>query len=354
MQMPFFNMMNFNQNMNNIKCPFKNIITSTIINGINDSSFINSTLQALACLKYINQWIKNLFMNIRVINANQNMKITKEIFMLFNALYNGQNPDSTNLIFQYVNKYELGNKKDPYHFLFYLIEILHQENNTMLNSNYNYSILSNQSIENRRNKDYMRNLFKEFMRQTQNSFFSNYSFNIIRNQLNCDNCQNIFYYCYKYIIKFNIDEYIKSRNLAYPERANTKLTLEDCFECYTGGYLEQCKNCGNFKGNKFMSFYISAKILIIALVRENHTFRCDLDFKNKFSLNDYYESGIYTNKNYYLKACVSVNNHGIYFSDVCINNYWFRFYLQQISLLGNVNNDIHTFEPQLLFYEMEE
>lgn len=348
-----YNMINAHQILNSIKCPFKCIITNSNINGINESSFINAALQSFACLKYINQWIKNLYQSINQINSDGNKKITKEIYILFNALYSGQIPDSSNFIFQYKNKQKL-NKQDPYHFLFYLIEVLHKENNVVSNMNYDYTILSNQSTENKKNNDYMRNLFKDFFQQTQNSIFSNYFFNIIRNQFNCDNCQDIFYYCYKFIIKFKMDDYIIYRNEAYPDRANTNLTLEDCFECYTGRYLEQCNNCGNFRGNRYMSFYSSAKILIIALFRKNHIFKCDLNFKNKFNLNDFYETGVYSNKYYCLKACVSLNNQGVYFSDICINNYWFRFCLQQIALLGNVNNDIHTFEPQLLFYELEE
>lgn len=348
-----FNMVNTNQILSSIKCPFKCIITNSNINGINESSFINAALQSFACLKYINQWIKNLYPNINQINSDINKIITKEIYNLFSALYSGQIPDSSNLIFQYMNKSKL-KKQDPYHFLFYLIDLLHQENNVISNINYDYTKLSSQSIDSKKNKDFMRNLFKEFFQQTQNSIFSNYFFNIIRNQYSCENCQDIFFYCYKFIIKFKMDDYIKARDEAHPDKANTNLTLEECFECYTGGYIEQCNNCGNFKGNRYMSFYNPAKILIIALIRKNHIFKCDLEFKNKFNLNDFNETGIYTNKDYYLKACVSLNSQGIYFSDICINNYWFRFCLQQIALLGNVNDDIHTFEPQLLFYEMEE
>ena len=173
--MQTFNMMNTNQILNSIKCPFKCIITNSNINGINETTFINSALQSFACLKCINNWIKNLYQNINQINSDGNKKITKELYVLFNALYSGQIPDSSNLIFQYMNKNKL-KKQDPYHFIFYLIDILHQENNVVSNMNYDYTILSSQSINNRRNKDFMRNLFREFFQQTQNSIFSNFFF----------------------------------------------------------------------------------------------------------------------------------------------------------------------------------
>ena len=64
-------------------------------------------------------------------------------------------------------------------------------------------------------------------------------------------------------------------------------------------------------------------------------------------------SGINSNSSYILKACISLNNNQQYFSDICINNYWFRFANYNIIPLGNVENDIHVFEPQLLIYELE-
>ena len=111
-----FNMINTNQILSSIKCPFKCIITNSNINGINESSFINAALQSFACLKYINQWIKNLYPNINQINSDINKIITKEIYNLFSALYSGQIPDSSNLIFQYMNKSKL-KKQDIFYFI---------------------------------------------------------------------------------------------------------------------------------------------------------------------------------------------------------------------------------------------
>ena len=45
---------------------------------------------------------------------------------------------------------------------------------------------------------------------------------------------------------------------------------------------------------------------------------------------------------------------GKYFSDILINNYWFRYYINEKKMLGDVKREIHSFEPQLLFYELEE
>ena len=356
MQMPFFNMANFNPNVNSVKCPFKCIMTRNNINGINNPSFINSALQSFACIKCINLWINNLYQHAYQINSNQNMQLTKEIFKLFSSLYNGQIPDSSNFIYQYLNKQYIINQQDPYHFLFYLIQLLHDENNRPMNLNYDATVLNRQSIENRRNKTYMRNLFAQFLQQSQNSIFSKNFFNILGNKFSCDNCQDTFNDSYRYIIKFPLDEYRNYRNMVFPCKTNTNITLDDCFVCYTGENIKQCLACGNFNYKTYTSFFSPANILIIALIRKNHSFKCDIDFPIKFNINNYLEIGRNINKYYILKACVSLNNQGIYFSDICMNNYWFRFYLQNFILLGNAFNDIqyiHQFEPQLLFYEIE-
>ena len=122
---------------------------------------------------------------------------------------------------------------------------------------------------------------------------------------------------------------------------------------FTGGNNSQCNNCGNLQRKTFISFVRSAKILVIALIRMNHIYKCDLDFKNKYNINEFFEYGLVNYKNYFLKACISLNNQGKYFSDIFINGFWFRFYENNLSMLNNVNVEIHQYEPQLLFYELE-
>mgnify|MGYP002864229937 CR=1 FL=1 len=59
------------------------------------------------------------------------------------------------------------------------------------------------------------------------------------------------------------------------------------------------------------------------------------------------------NVNFTLKAVISMNNLGQTFSDIKINNGWLRYYLNKIDPLNdyNINNELKTFEPQVLIYE---
>ena len=61
---------------------------------------------------------------------------------------------------------------------------------------------------------------------------------------------------------------------------------------------------------------------------------------------------MFKKNNYYLKACVSLNNKGESFTDIqTSNNIWYRYYGNQVFRLNNVNYDLKAFEPQLLIYE---
>ena len=136
------------------------------------------------------------------------------------------------------------------------------------------------------------------------------------------------------------------------------LNMDECFQCFTGNYNIQCEFCGNTNAQSSMKLCKPAKVLIIAFKRNIHNINCDIDFEGKLNVNKYiaieYLNGINSNYSYELKACISFNNSQEYFADVNINNCWYRFINYQVNMLGNVKNDIHVFEPQLLIYELEE
>ena len=357
----FNNFNNFNNNNSFQPMMYYNpIINCSNISEYNNTSFINSVLQVLSSLDCVRFWVNNLN-NIRErLLSNNQCLITKELYLMYFSLYNGQKVDSSNFILNYNNKYKsVYNKNklydDPYHFLFYLIDFIHAENNNPPNPNFNINILGNRKIEELKNDNFMFNLFCSFYQSTQNSIISNYFYNIIKNSIDCNFCSKLYYYTFKYVIKFDIDEYKIYRNQAFPEKTIQNLNFDECFDFFTGGNVKNCSNCNQPNSKFFSSITGNAKILIIALVRKNHVFKCDLDFTNKLNLYPYCNSRN-NNKNtsYKLKACISMNNQGEYFSDILINKYWYRYYKDQMIMLGDVQKEIHTFEPQLLIYELEE
>ena len=70
------------------------------------------------------------------------------------------------------------------------------------------------------------------------------------------------------MIKFYISDYIQFRNEYNPQKSTFGLTLDECFECYTGGFSNKCEMCGNTKANVYSSFYAFPKVLLIGLIRK--------------------------------------------------------------------------------------
>ena len=349
------NFNNFQQQIMN----YKSIINNFNISDYTETSFINSVLQVFSSLKCIQEWMNLLNMNKQKLFSNSHCLITKEFYSICFSLYNGQDVDSTNFILNYNNKYKSSYKTnklydDPYHFLFYLVDLIHAENNYQPNPNFNMNFLLNRTLEEKKNDDFMFNLFCSFYQQTQNSIISNNFFNIIKNEIDCPSCGKLYFYEYKYLIKFDLEKYKVFRDESAPERKMQNLTLDDCFDCFTGGVNKNCNNCQKPNSKVFCSIASAPKMLIIALLRKNHTYKCDLDFTNKLNLFGYCDSRNKNNTSYNLKACISMCGPGKYFSDILINNYWFRYYINEKKMLGDVKREIQSFEPQLLFYELEE
>ena len=338
--------------MINTQKPITNV---SKINDINDTSFINSTLQAFLSIICINTWLKGLE-NKQNFFMSGNLQITKELFNLFSSLFKGFFPDSSNFILNYFNKVKfLTNLKieTPIDFLIYLIQMVHYETNSPQNPNQNMNILNNLTFEQQINDNYVRNLFLTLLNQTQNSIISNSFYNIIRQEISCIKCSTRYMYEYKYMIKFDINEYIKYRNDFSPEKTNFALNLENCFDCYTGGYKFKCHRCGNNDAKIYKTIYKFANVLLIALKRKHHSFFCDLDFSNNLNLMGYSNNQLEMNNNtnFILKAVVSLNKEGKSVSYICINNVWFCYYDKQCSKLININAELKAFEPQLLIYE---
>ena len=330
-----------------------------------ESSFANSVLQSLACLNCIQQWYNQLYQfNCFQMNNFQN-SLTKQFFILLNCLYSGNPVDSYNIIYQFnfeCNK--LYNNKniqnDPFHFLYYFLELWHCENNYIINPMFNAIKIANPDINSMKNDSNMFNLYVNFFKSTQNSVVSRNFFNILKYETKCSNldlnCSPLYYYSHNTILRFNVDKYKGFRDELFPFQKGMNINLDVCFKCLTGGNKKQCQLCGNFETDNFISLFFSSKVLIFAFKRNNHLFKCDIDFDIKINIGNYCNQNINGTNNtiYNLKACIGINNYGRYFADVLINGNWYRFLDDQCMQIYDFYNQLHSFEPQILIYELEE
>ena len=175
-----------------------------------------------------------------------------------------------------------------------------------MNPSYDASIINNQSIDNMRNHDYMYNLFGSYFQQTQNSIISQCFYNIEKCEFKSKNCPPIYYYTFKTIFIFNVEQYRMYRDQCNFQKMGMNLSIEECLKCYQGGYSKMCDLCKSSDGSSYENIFSTTKILIFYFKRNNHLFKGDIDFNMKLEMY---------NKTYNLKACISSYSNQKYFSD---------------------------------------
>ena len=322
-----------------------------------ETSYANSVLQSFLYLECVQNWLNNLKATGEINNIFYNTTLTKDLFSLFSNVSQGIDIDSSNLIIDFENKSKDIWKKnivqDAFHFLHYLLEIIHIENNHPKNSNFDFNLYL-QNIKNTISNDLgVFSFFNNYLDQTQNSFISNYFYNIIKYCINCPSCTIMFNYSLKKIIRFNLDEINSMKSVM-----NKKLSLSDCFKYSKKMRKNKCKMCNNDFSSEFQQIYNSAKLLIIEFNRKTNSFNFqnDVRFYSDFDISDIIINQECENKKYKLKAVVCRYALNKYFADVNINSCFYRFMDCHTGIdvkMIKDNKELLQYEPQLLFYEIE-
>ena len=74
-----------------------------------------------------------------------------------------------------------------------------------------------------KNQNYIYNLFGSYFQQTQNSIISQCFYNIEKNKFQCRICPPLYYYTFKKLLYFKVDEYRKFRDQAYTNKIGMNL-----------------------------------------------------------------------------------------------------------------------------------
>ena len=322
-----------------------------------ETSYANSVLQSFLYLECVQNWLNNLKATGEINNIFYNTTLTKDLFSLFSNVSQGIDIDSSNLIIDFENKskdiWKKNIAQDAFHFLHYLLEIIHIENNHPKNSNFDFNLYL-QNIKDTISNDLgVFSFFNNYLDQTQNSFISNYFYNIIKYCINCPSCTIMFNYSLKKIIRFNLDEINSMKSVM-----NKKLSLSDCFKYSKKMRKNKCKMCNNDFSSEFQQIYNSAKLLIIEFNRKTNSFNFqnDVRFYLDFDISDIIINQECENKKYKLKAVVCRYALNKYFADVNINSCFYRFMDCHTGIdvkMIKDNKELLQYEPQLLFYEIE-
>jgi hypothetical protein len=338
--------------------------TNNMFNANNNYSYAHSVLQSISVLDCSKEFLyMNNFNNLDNI-SRMNLSITIELYDLLTMLEKGNQAFSQDILKYYSNKVQMLNfrqsaySSDPYHFLYYLLELLHYENNKSYVNNYNFNQLFNQSVLNQKNDEYMFDLLYNCFKLTQNSFISIYFFNVEKKTTNCFKCGTLYNYVINKIIKFNVDLYRMFRDKLYPYKKGNNLSIDECFQCYIGDWNLKCHNCGNI-AMVHKKLCCTTKVLFIYFERLNHSFLPDISFPLSLNIINYYSINrsnyLPFTPIYNLKAVISYNSmRGKYFADCYVSkiNRWCRFIDNEVNYLMAPNVDLYQFEPQLLIYEL--
>ena len=333
-------------------------------NLMRETSYANATLQVFIQLECIQNWYKQLLSTGNISHHFYNTTLTKGIYLLFDSLSKGMNLDSSKIILDFSAKTnDIWHKEisyDPYHFLYYLLEILHLENNLPNNPNFNTLLYGQLLRNNIKNDQQVFQLFNDYFQQTQNSFISYNFFNIQKYLVTCPICSFNYSYGIKKIIKFNVDEILRVRNNSFPLKFGTNLSLSDCFEISFLAKNTNCQLCFNNLANEMQNIYDYSNVLIIAFNRNQHSveYKGDIQFFSDLNMSSYMINQNSDNKFFKLKGVVSRYRRDKYFADVLINGQYYR-------LMDNLNNmepdvkilnnfyKLMEYEPQLLIYEID-
>ena len=326
-----------------------------------EASYANAVLQAFIQLECVQEWVKNLYNNGALNLPYYNSSLTKDLIYIFCSLSNGMNLDSSKIILDFdvkssdIWKKDIG--KDPYHFLHYFLEILHFENNLAKIPGFNIDLYNQMVRMNINNDNAVFNQFNNYLTQTQNSFVSNNFSNIQKFMVHCPNCNYMFSYGLKKIIKFNYDELLIQRNQSQL-KFGQNLELSECFQNALLAKKTKCQICNNFFGCESQQLFSTANVLIIAINRSNHNnfFRNDLNFYLNIDITQFLLNTNSENRKYKLKSVISRYNYNRYLVDIFINGNFYRIVDwkngRDVKVLKNVNQ-LMEYEPHLLIYEVD-
>ena len=348
-------------NINTMKVSVKGI---TCIGSPQDFSYAHSVLQSLSCLDVSQKFIQSF--NTSQTNSTNNL--TQSVITLLSNLNNRCLGNSQEIIKYFQQCYEKNKdkiqsknvlNKDPFHFLYFLLQFIHLENNAPKDPNFNIQEFKELSDNSRHNDYEMNNLYWNYFDNTQNSLISQNFFTIEKyiSQCSNQNCGCSFSYGMKNLFRIDVDKAKNFRNSKEPMKSNTNINLYDCLNYYCKDYHVKCIYCEE-NAIKHTEFCLPNKVLIFVFERNNHNFIHDIDFEIDIDIIKYLSQN-YSCKDhtkYKLKACISFSEEEKYFSDCLIKNInngaWIRFIDEQYSILKNLN-EINQYEPQILIYEWD-
>ena len=342
------------------------------------------TIAVLKCLSNLSV-IKEFYLSNEIEALNKKKKLEKTKLLkafrnLIHELYrtNLKEVDSYKLLEElsqydkYFEETEKGKINDCQKFLNELLNYLDKElKNLKQELDEEECREVEEKIINKTDKKSMLNYFYNTKLKKNNDFYSFFPNNIssvIKQRLQCTNCQTITYeFKFKNIFDFNITRF---ETLKKGEGDNSILNIYDCFKYNNNGnqYSDiKCGKCESNDGNIWEQIYSPNNVLVINFSREEYIpDNFDVEYYNKINLKNYinlYEEEKLENNlapfSFQLKAVLGFDGKDYfsycYITDSKNQGNWFYFINERCKQLEKDEELVKfkTFKPILLFYENE-
>ena len=345
------NMINFmQQNINNNINNNQNI---NLCNNISNNIDTNNSKIIIQALYLLNSFKNKLYLNDYKDKANSNSfkskDFTNNLKFLFSVCFEDNNNNKKQCyeyIINSINNNNNINSQDPCNILEKTLNILKEENQIKVMSEYEKNKYEQNWHNIKYNYKECLSLFKNKVRSYDKSFICDNLYFSQSEIYMCNNCNQYCHFSFLPMMKIDLDKISKGGIIKY--------NIKNYLDCYFKNQSVPCRIC---KSQSVVSYKIisNSPTLIIHFYRnnqpQNHQTEINLDMELNISEYIYPDEKIYTNKVFILRSYISYDEQG-YFIDYNFkndNNYtWTRYRNEKYE---QINNYQLTCKPILVFYE---
>ena len=369
------------------------------LNNIGATCFMNSTLQCLSQTYDLTKYFLNEKNEQRIINNNfalkdkNSMQLSPIYLDLIKKLWNKKESKSfspqafLNVIVKMNPLFKQGQAGDSKDFIIFILEQLHKELKSPINSN-NNNINENEPLNQYDKANSLNHSINEFKNEC--SIISDAFFGFTETTNECLYCKNVYNskglkhpICYNYgifnCIIFPLEEvknmrnnsmqYYNNFNNNFYVNQNNIVSIYDCFcynqktELFTGDNQNYCNLCKQKFDSLYTSKIFSSPIILVLILNrgKDNKYNIKLNFFETIDITSFVMQRDKPNMIYNLYGVIThigesgPNAHFVASCKSPIDNKWYRYNDSFVNPISNIEKEVIEFgTPYILFYRKNE
>ena len=369
------------------------------LNNIGATCFMNSTLQCLSQTYELTKYFLNKKNEQRIKNNNFALKDKNSLQLspiyldLIKILWNKKDSKSfspqafLNVIVKMNPLFKQGQAGDSKDFIIFILEQLHKELKSPINSN-NNNINQNEPLNQYDKTNAINHFFNEFKNEC--SIISDVFFGFTETTNECLYCKNVYNskglqhpICYNYgifnCLIFPLEEVKNMRNnsMQYNNNfynnfyinQNNIVSIYDCFcynqktELFTGDNQNYCNLCKKKFDSLYTSKIFSSPIILVLILNrgKDNKYNIKLNFFETIDITSFIVQKDKPNMIYNLYGVIThigesgPNAHFVASCKSPIDNKWYRYNDSFVNPINNIEKEVIEFgTPYILFYRKNE